>query len=210
MKSYPSIAASTGQTFREIPNAYVFDKLDGSNMRFEWSRKRGWHKYGTRTRMLDESDPVFGAVIPKFHSLLGPEIDKIAKQARWEGLVVFAEWYGPASVAGCHVDNKPEEMCLELIDANVHKKGFMDPGEYLKVFAGLPQAAFLGRTNWTRGFVKEVWEGKIEGVSFEGVVGKSGSGNDHDRVMAKAKTSKWISVIRSRYSAEEAEKLIAS
>jgi hypothetical protein len=43
--------------------AYVFDKLDGSNLRFEWKRKGGWYKYGTRHRLFDATDPGFGSAI---------------------------------------------------------------------------------------------------------------------------------------------------
>ena len=41
MKEYPAIAQSIGTAVRELPNAYVFDKLDGSNLRFEWNKKKG-------------------------------------------------------------------------------------------------------------------------------------------------------------------------
>ena len=30
------------------PDIIAFDKIDGSNLRFEWSRKRGFYKFGTR------------------------------------------------------------------------------------------------------------------------------------------------------------------
>lgn len=36
----------------------AFDKLDGSNLRFEWNKKQGWYKFGTRNRMFDRSDKV--------------------------------------------------------------------------------------------------------------------------------------------------------
>jgi len=45
MKSYPSIP---GKHTNGIPLT-VFDKLDGSNIRAEWSKKRGFYKFGTRT-----------------------------------------------------------------------------------------------------------------------------------------------------------------
>lgn len=59
MKQYPSINSSNGQSFKEFV-ADVFDKLDGSNLRFEWSKKQGWYKFGTRHRLFDNTDPVFG------------------------------------------------------------------------------------------------------------------------------------------------------
>ncbi len=40
MKSYPSILGSTGQNFTEF-DSFVFDKADGSNLRFEFSKKQG-------------------------------------------------------------------------------------------------------------------------------------------------------------------------
>jgi hypothetical protein len=77
MKAYPSIPRSTGMTFQEIPNAYVFDKLDGSQIRVEWSRKRGWYKFGTRTRLFDQTDGQFGRAIPIFQRTLADQVAKI-------------------------------------------------------------------------------------------------------------------------------------
>ena len=62
MKSYPSVASSRGSQFRAF-KAHVFDKIDGSNLRFEWSPKRGWYKFGTRKRLFDETDEVFGPAV---------------------------------------------------------------------------------------------------------------------------------------------------
>jgi hypothetical protein len=217
MKAYPSIARSTGKSFQEIPGAYVFDKLDGSNLRVEWSRKhKQWTKFGTRTRLFDASDWQFGRVIKIFSETLAEPLAKIATDQRWENVVVFTEHWGPSSFAGCHHDaqNQPldpdDKMRLDLIDVAPYKHGFLGPAEYLKLFDGLPMAKFLGRFNWTRGFVDRVASGEIEGVTFEGVVGKAGRGKDHDLVMAKAKTRAWIDKVQALYAADEAERLINS
>ncbi len=217
MKDYPAIPQSIGTEFREIPNAYVFDKLDGSNLRFEWSSKTGWYKFGTRTRLFDENDWQFGRAIPLFHQTLGDPIAKIATDQRWGRVIVFAESYGPKSFAGRHhdSDNLPldadGDMKLELIDVNPYKRGILGPAEYLKLFGNkVPMAAFLGRHNWTRGFVERVWNQEIPGITFEGVVGKSGDGKNHDLVMAKAKTKAWIDKVKSLYTVEDAEKIIKS
>ena len=45
MKSYPSIPKFS---FGDI-KLHTFDKLDGSNLRFEWTKKKGWYKFGTRS-----------------------------------------------------------------------------------------------------------------------------------------------------------------
>ena len=68
----------------------------------------------------------------------------------------------------------------------------------------------LGRFNWTRGFVERVWNGEIEGVTFEGVVGKTGHGKTHDFVMAKAKTKAWVEKVKARYAPDEAERIVRS
>ena len=44
----------------------AFDKLDGQNVRFEWTKKRGWFKFGMRRRLFDESDVEFGRSILVF------------------------------------------------------------------------------------------------------------------------------------------------
>ena len=48
MKSYPSI--TTKIDFSK--EYYLFDKLDGSNIRAEWSKKQGFYKFGSRTQLL--------------------------------------------------------------------------------------------------------------------------------------------------------------
>jgi hypothetical protein len=65
MKQYPSIPNPSSGRLIEF-DAYVFDKLDGSNLRFEWDRKQGWYKYGTQTQMLEASRPVLGEAIGLF------------------------------------------------------------------------------------------------------------------------------------------------
>ena len=63
MKTYPSI---DGLAKAPHKPCYTFVKYDGSNLRFEWSKKRGWYKFGTRKTMIDQNTPVFGSAIPMF------------------------------------------------------------------------------------------------------------------------------------------------
>ena len=101
-------------------------------------------------------------------------------------------------------------MRLDLIDVTPYKQGILGPAEFVKLFGDLPSAKLLGRFNWTRGFVERVWNGEIEGVTFEGVVGKTGHGKTHDLVMAKAKTKAWIDKVKARYAPDEAERIAKS
>lgn len=72
----------------------------------------------------------------------------------------------------------------------------MPPRHFRKAFEDVvPTAEFLGRLNWTRGFVDRVWNGEVEGITFEGVVGKSGN-TTHKLVRAKAKTKAWVDRVK--------------
>lgn len=205
MKEYPSIP----RDFFEIPNAYVFDKLDGNNIRVEWARKKGWSKFGCRHRLFDDSDPQFAGLKTIFMETAAEGLAKVAVDQRWERVIVFGEFWGAKSLRGIRVEGDP--MFFTLFDVNPYKKGILGPREYLKLFGEnpkIPTAPFLGQFNWTRGFIDRVWNCDVPGVSFEGVVGKSGSG--HELVMAKAKTRPWIEAIRAMYSKEEADKIVNS
>lgn len=204
MKSYPSINSSVGQNFREF-DAYVFAKMDGSNLRFEWSRKNGWTKYGTRKRLFDETDEIFGNAIPLFHESWAKELHDIFKKQRYENAVAFMEFYGPNSFAGQHIDE--DVKTLTLFDVAVHKKGILGPKEFVDIYGDLNIAEYLGRHNWTRNFVQRVRDGEFLDKSFEGVVGKTGEG--HKLYMAKAKSQAWVDKVRQKYG-DDAESIIMS
>lgn len=206
MYEYPSIPASTGQSFRAF-QAYVFDKLDGSNLRFQYSKKKGWYKSGTRTRLFDETDPVFGNAISLFHNSLAQPLSDILKKERCDTAVVFCEYWGANSFAGLHDPN--DDMTLTLFDVVIEKQGIVDPKRFLKLFGHLNIPTFLGQFNWTRDFVNKVWNNEIEGITLEGVVGKSNSKRE-GAIMAKAKTKQWVDLVKSRFSETEASKIINS
>lgn len=205
MKDYPSIRSSVGQSFREF-HGYIFDKLDGSNIRFEWSKKQGWYKFGSRTRLLDESDPHLGSAIPIFMETLSEPLAKIFTDARYERCMAFAEFWGAKSFAGLHESADPK--FITLFDIAPYKKGILGPREFLKTYGHLEIAPFLGEMKWTRGFVDRVRAGEIEGITFEGVVGKTGEG--HHLLMAKAKTQAWINAVRAKYSEADANRILNS
>jgi hypothetical protein len=205
MLVYPPIAHATGQAFREF-DAYVFDKIDGSNLRAEWSRKRGWYKFGTRERLVDGTDPDFGEAPALFSGGLADRLEKIARKARWNNLVVFMEFWGKQSFAGLHVSGDPKS--LTVFDAAPDRGDLLGPREFLDYFEAVPIPGFLGRFHWTRGFVERVRLGEIGPITLEGVVGKAMI--RRELFMAKAKTQKWIDQVRARYAPEAAEKLISS
>jgi hypothetical protein len=205
VKQYPSIPRASGSSFRSF-DAYLFGKLDGSNLRFEWSPRTGWSKAGTRHRLLDPSDPVFAAAPALFAAAWADPLARIAAQRQWGRLTAFFEFYGPHSLAGQHLPGDP--MTLTLIDVTPLGGGLLAPAQFLSLFGSLPIAPYLGQARWTRELVESVRAGALPGATFEGVVGKGLLGRE--LVMAKAKSQAWIDAVRARYDPVAATRIIES
>jgi hypothetical protein len=156
--------------------------------------------------MLDETDPDFGSAIGIFEHEMSESLARIARRERWQRLIVFCEFAGPSSFAGVHV--RDESKTLTLLDASPFGTELMAPGDFLRTFGDLPIPRYLGRVHWTRGFVEEVRRGRVEGITFEGVVGKALIGRRI--VMAKAKTQAWIDAVMARYGEAAGTRIINS
>src|SRR5262245_20254555 len=105
MKEYPSILSANDLLARSndyLGRAFVaFDKLDGSNIRAEWDRKKGWHRFGSRRRLLDASLPFLGQAIQLILDGYGDGLaraftDDPALHRPQEATVYF-EFFGPHS-----------------------------------------------------------------------------------------------------------------
>ncbi len=193
MKSYPSIDGPS-----KAPNSHCigFWKNDGSNLRFEWSKKRSWYKFGTRNCMIDSTHPEFGDGWDLFLNRYGDEIPKVFKDNKefrnLESAIVFCEYFGENSFAGNHEKSDTKEVVL--FDVNIHKKGFLLPHDFLKYFSHLPIPKVIYEGNFTKQFVKDVFENKYN--LKEGVVAKGGS-SQHELWMAKAKTKDWLDKLKA-------------
>lgn len=204
MKQYPSIPYLQGHP--DVgKQLHTWAKLDGSNLRFEWSKKRGWYKFGTRRRLFDETFPVYGPAIPLFRERLADPLERIIRKKKWPSIIVYCEFYGPQSLGGQHIEGDPME--LVVIDANPYKKGFLPPTDFLKLFGELGPN-YLGYLKWGTEFLQQVYDGTLEGASFEGVVGKCVEGKKV--VRHKAKSRAWKKAIIERYGLAMGEKLIWS
>lgn len=201
MKTYPSIPKGTGGE----GVLHTFDKIDGSNLRFEWTKKRGWFKFGTRRRLFDETDPVFGEAIPLFNERLAQPLEKIIIAQGWPKVVVFVEFWGPNSFAGLHEPDDPK--FLTVIDVSPHQKGILDPKEFVKLF-GEFGPRYFGAIPWNKPYIDVVRSGSIVGISFEGVVGKAV--RNKKMVMYKAKTQAWIDKVKLKYDEQKAKEIIES
>lgn len=196
MKTYPSIDhsslvvpfAESGQTW------FVFDKLDGSNIRAEWNPKKGFYKFGTRTRMLGEDDPQFGEAIGLIRAKYEAGMSDVCGAQKYESAVAFFEFYGPNSFAGNHFDEKHD---VTLFDVSAYKKGLLMPKEFVTLFErlGIPEILHVGPVN--ADFIESVKNGTLPGITLEGVVCKSKPGNKKpEPLMFKVKTEAWLAKLK--------------
>lgn len=193
MKIYPSIPRLGKQKLGSQP-WHTFAKVDGSNLRAEWEVGKGWVRFGTRHLALTPNHATLGFAIELFQESLAEPLTRIAYK-RWPAMVAFFEISGEHSFAGEHEPNEPKS--LTLFDVSVHRKGILGPVEFLKYFSGLNIPNYLGELVWDQKLIEQVHRGCLPGMSFEGVVGKQGSG--HHLEMVKAKNRAWIRQVRERY-----------
>jgi hypothetical protein len=165
MKQYPEITADIR---RDIP-VYAFDKIDGSNIRAEWSRKRGFYKFGSRKVLIDSTHPL-GEAENLIRTKYEDDLSEIFRKQRFERVICFFELSGKRSFAGRHTD---EEHDVLLIDVNPYKKGILPPAEFLKLVGDLDLPGLLYRGNANREFEESVRNGTLLGMTFEGVVCKA-------------------------------------
>jgi hypothetical protein len=205
MKEYPSILSAGDLLARSdeyLGQPFVaFDKLDGSNIRAEWERKKGWHLFGSRKRLLDESAPLLGRAIPLILDGYGDPLAKVlVDDPAFRGVrqaTAYFEFAGPHSFAGLHDPadlgvpaNEP--FAVVLIDVNIHKRGFLSADEFIDHFEplGIPRVVHRGILD--RSFIEDVRAGRFG--TGEGVVCKGGEG--HKRWMAKVKTNAYLQSLK--------------
>lgn len=202
MKTYPSIDHSSKAPRK---TCHVFVKYDGSNLRYEFSKKKGWHKFGTRKLMFDQTSELFGPAIPLFLEKYGTDLETAFKHKDFRGVdqfVVFAEWFGAKSFAGSHDPDDPKDIVL--FDVNPHKKGILGPKRFLDHFGHLKVAEVIAIQNLNEELIQNVREERIDlasnyeirGEIPEGVICKGDDG--HNLWMAKIKTSRYLQELKRR------------
>lgn len=189
MKEYPSI----DREIRKKTPVYVWDKLDGSNLRGEWSRKNGWYKFGKRHGLIGE-DYSLGKGIGLIKEKYGEALEKIFVDQRWERVIAFFEFWGPNSFAGQH--EASDNHTVTLIDINVHKKGIVGPKEFRDLFSDVDHAKLLYHGNVTDEMIEQIQEGTFPGMTFEGVVCKGANISPGRPLMFKIKNRKWIEKLK--------------
>jgi hypothetical protein len=191
MKTYPSISYAAKS---HLP-IYAFDKLDGSNIRAEWTSKKGWHKFGTRHHLIDAHDPIFGQAPKLITDKYGESLAKALKDAGFESATCFFELWGPSSFAGMH--SPKEKLTITLFDIAPFNQGILMPDRFLKVAGHLDHARLLYQGPCTEAFIQSVRDSSLPGMTFEGVVCKSINNKKTKMpVMFKQKSRAWLNKLR--------------
>jgi hypothetical protein len=183
MKQYPTIQRQVVRT-----PIYAFDKLDGSNIRAEWDKKKGFWKFGSRKRLLGEDQGILKEAEDLIQEKYAEALARVFADGKHLKGICFFEFYGPHSFAGNHA-NEPHDVVL--IDINPFKKGILPPREFLKQCGHLHIPELLYHGNPNQPFVESVKDSTLEGMTEEGVVCKA-KGKGNTILMFKVKSRAWI------------------
>ena len=202
MKPYPSIphAYQLSEIIHD-GDVIIFDKLDGSNIRVEWNKKKGFYKFGTRHHLLDETDPVLGPAISLFANEISDSLGAILEKQKYESAVCFFEYHGPNSFAGMH--HPSDVKTLTLLDVSPYKVGIINPSDFIQIFSDLelPNVLYQGLFDKEKAseiFYKVV-NGTLPGMGFEGIIGKIDSGRKNiPPKMFKVKSQGWLNLLKRK------------
>ena len=186
MKQYLSIPATPAYGCY----SYLFDKLDGSNIRAEWDKKKGFWKFGSRRRLLGTDQEFLNGADELIKNKYEEGISKVFEKQRHQQAIAYFEFYGKNSFAGFHYD-EPHEVTL--IDVNPYKRGITNPDEFIDLYGhlGIPELIYKG--NFNKIIEEQIRKKELEGITFEGVVGKIKVENKQQHPkMFKVKTYQWL------------------
>lgn len=191
MKTYPSISKQI-ETGTPV---FIFDKLDGSNIRAEWSKKKGFYKFGTRKRLLDPNETPLGYATKLIEEKYSDKLSYAFKRERIEKAVCFFEFFGKNSFAGNHDEN--DIFDLTLIDISLYKKGIIPPKDFIdwadRYYLQIPR--ILGYENITENLIEKIKNNTLDNMSFEGVVCKHKKKKEVK--MFKIKSNAWLEKLKN-------------
>ncbi len=200
---YPKIRDS-----RDFPLArcVAFEKIDGTNLHFDWQRTRGWVSMGTRRDSfsldaagqeafrakhlhLEDAARVFA------NGLCEPLTKMLQSDDRFQDcseVTIFAEYVGPGSFAGLH--KASDEKRLVLFDVQADGQ-MLDPFEFVELFCELPIARVVYVGKFHGNFTEAVRQGKYN--VCEGVVCKTGTRGNVQ--MCKIKTNAYQAQLKQAF-----------
>lgn len=200
---YPKMPGPAGA---KIERCVAFEKLDGTNLFWEWHRAFGFTDFGTRSAtyplhlsgvaQFRANHPGLEAAPDLFDPLGEALAAVLLAQPGWEHAVAYTEFVGPNSFAGMH--KAGDAKSLVLFDLFLPGGGFVDPWRFVELFAGLPTPEVIYRGRFTGKFTEDVRAGKYPVA--EGVVVKGGTGASV--WMAKVKTTAYLQRLKAAFGSE--------
>jgi hypothetical protein len=198
MLHYPKIP---GSDRRPSGRCVAFEKLDGTNLHWDWDRDFGWHSFGTRRDAFNLNRlgiEEFGRqhahlreCVEAFQVSLAEPVERLFREREpyrsFHSLKIFTEFRGPNSFAGLHKPDDPKEV--RLFDVWAEPFGMIGPAAFVADFGHLPIARVVYQGRLTGQFIEDVRLGRY-GVN-EGVVCKGGAGGS-DIWMIKIKTHAYM------------------
>jgi hypothetical protein len=206
--TYPSIAGPAF-AFLDAP-CVAFEKYDGSNLRFFWDQKRGWHSTGTRYRWFKPATPTFGPAVDMFQRHYAKGITETLRRLKeYRGvteLVAFCEFFGSKTFSGLHDEADPKQIVL--FDIYLPGRGFIGPKDFIGHFGHLSIARTVYEGPFSRSFIDNVQKGAYavrEGVVAKGVHQRRPhkSKSSQEVWMAKVKTQAWLDELAKRATESE-------
>lgn len=178
----------------------AFDKLDGSNLRFEYSHKRGFYKFGSRKMMIDSNHEQFGFAVRLFLEKYADWLSSVFTDKQYrnvQSFVCFAELIGTQSAFGQH-NYDSDTFDIVLFDVNAHKRGLLPPKEFVDSFGhlGIPEVVYEGNLN--KELVQAVKRNEFnltEGVICKGMVQTKKSTQPY---YCKIKTDDWFERLKTK------------
>jgi len=194
MKEYPTISR---EVHYGVP-VYAFDKIDGSNIRAEWRRKKGrLYKFGSRTCLMDAGHPFLGDAVHLVQEKYEEGLCTAFERNRWHEATVFFEFWGPGSFAGWHKLDEPHDVVL--IDVKPFKRGILNPDEFIDEFGALGIPRLVYRGNMNAEVEEQIHSSSMPGITFEGVVCKMKvQGKQQNPEMFKVKTRAWLQRLKEK------------
>lgn len=204
MIEYPTILKSSRAPHLQC---VALDKLDGSNVRVKYTKKKGFHLFGSRHQLFDETHSFLAPAIPSFQSRYAEFLEKEFHDNKlFEGakeIVAFGEFVGEKSFAGYH-DAEDETKKFVLFDLMVIFKSnrqFILPQDFIKLTEDkveIPKVIHRGKMGPE--FIQNVRDDLFG--TFEGVIckGTSYSGQFPGKVwMAKIKTTRYLDSLKEKF-----------
>jgi hypothetical protein len=199
MKHYESIPYYG--KYNNLP-IIAFDKLDGSNIRLSYNRKKGFYKFGTRKQLIEKTSEPFGFAIDLFLEKYNEDLSRIFSLPQYKKVLsftVFAELVSKGQF-GQHDFDFKEDFDIVLFDVDQYKKGFVPPPQFVDDFGQLDIPRIVYEGDLTKQFIEDVQNNIYnldEGVICKGVVENRKLNNLY---YCKIKTRLWLETLKARYA----------